>query len=216
MAGWASVAAMDPIGFVAYSDYLCPWCYLAAERLERLERENPDVTIEWRSYLLRPHASAGRDLAAFRRYTESWRRPAAEAERAVFRPWASDAGPPTHSVPAHLVAKAAAELGDDAFRRVHSRLLEAYFAESRDISDDETLRALWREAGLDADAFERREDPCLLERVLLEHEEAQRLGAGGVPSLRLQDRDAVITGALPYESYQRWVAKERARRAGAG
>jgi len=208
------VTGVSPIAFVAYSDYLCPWCYVASERLERLERENPDVRVEWRSYLLRPHASVGRDLDAFRRYTESWRRPAAEACRAVFRPWAGDAGPPSHSVPAHRVAKAAAELGEEAFRRLHVRLLEAYFAESRDISDDETLRALWGEAGLEPDAFERRRDPGLLERVLAEHEEAQRLGATGVPSLRLGDRDAVITGALPYESYQRWVDKERARRTG--
>lgn len=195
---------------VAYSDYLCPWCYVASIRLHRLEREEPDVEIEWRSYLLRPRPGSGRDLERFRAYTESWRRPAAEEEAAGFRVWASDEGPPSHSVPAQLAAKAAARLGPEPFRRFHDRLLRAYFAESRDISRDAVLEELWHELGLDPEGFAARQDPALLQRVLAEHEEAGRLGATGVPAVRLADGDVVVTGALPYASYQRWVERTRA------
>ena len=198
---------------IAYSDYLCPWCYNASVRLGRLVAEEPDVSVEWRSYLLRPHPSPGRDLDAFRAYTESWRRPAAEEDAGRFRTWQGDAGPPTHSVPPHLVAKAAAALGDEAFRLVHERLLRAYFEESRDISADATLRALWDEVGLPPDAFARREDPELYRAVLAEHEEALRFGASGVPSLRAADGDAVITGALPMATYRRFAERLRERQA---
>jgi putative protein-disulfide isomerase len=199
------------IRFVAYSDYLCPWCYNASLRLHRLEAEEPDVEIAWRSYLLRPRPAAGRDLEKFRRYTESWRRPAAEPDGAPFRVWSGDAGPPSHSIPAHLVAKAAAALGPEPFRRMHDRLLAAYFEESRDISDDATLRALWSEVDLPAAEFARREDPALRGRVLAEHAEALAMGANGVPAVRQDGVEAVVTGALPYEAYQQWTRKIRER-----
>jgi predicted DsbA family dithiol-disulfide isomerase len=202
-----------PIRFVAYSDYLCPWCFNASRRLYRLEDEEPDVEVTWKSYLLRPRPAPHRDLEKFRRYTESWRRPAAEPDAGDFRVWSTDAGPPSHSVPAHLVAKAAAELGREAFRSVHERLLVAYFEDNRDISDTETLRTLWGEAGLPAAEFGRREDPAILEQVLAEHAEALEMGANGVPAIRQEGRDAAVTGALPYESYTRWVRKVRARAA---
>lgn len=207
---------MTAIRLVAYSDYLCPWCYNASVRLHRLADRNEDVEVEWRSYLLRPRPGRGRDLERFRAYTESWSRPSAEADAGRFRTWASQEGPPSHSIPAHLAAKAAAVLGPEAFRRYHERLLAAYFAESRDISRDEVLEALWREVDLPVTGFARREDPELLRRVLSEHEEALRCGASGVPSVRLAESDAVITGALPLETYERWIERTReARRASA-
>lgn len=207
---------MEPLRFVVYSDYLCPWCYNASRRLHRLEAELPDIEITWKSYLLRPRPAANRDLEQFRRYTESWQRPAADPDAGAFRVWSTDAGPPTHSVPAHLVAKAAAELGRDAFRAVHDRLLVAYFEDNRDISDSDTLRAIWADAGLPEADFARRDDPALLERVLADHAEALEMGANGVPAIRQEGRDAAVTGALPYEAYLRWVQKIRARSAEAG
>jgi predicted DsbA family dithiol-disulfide isomerase len=199
------------VRLVAYSDYLCPWCYNASVRLARLEAEDPDVEVEWRSYLLRPTPAGPRDLERFRAYTESWRRPGAEEDAPRFRPWRGDEGPPSHSLPPHLVAKAAAAVGPEAFRRMHARLLRAYFEESRDISADVTLRALWQELELPPEGFERRGDGALLRRVREEHEEALRFGASGVPSLRAADSDAVITGALPLATVRRFVARLRER-----
>ncbi len=204
---------MPPIHLVAYSDYLCPWCYNASVRLHRLVDEDPDVEIEWKSYLLRPSPGRGRDLERFRTYTQSWQRPAAEEESGSFRTWQGDEGPPSHSLPAHLAAKAAARVGPDAFRRFHDRLLHAYFAENRDISNDEVLLALWRQLDLPGEAFAWREDPAIRQRVLAEHDEATRCGATGVPSVRLADNDAVITGAMPFETYRRWVERARERAA---
>ena len=193
---------------VVYSDYLCPWCYNGSVRLRRIESEFEDhVTLEFKSFLLRPRPSADRDLEKFRTYTESWRRPAAEPDGGSFRVWQGDAGPPSHSVPPHLVAKAAATLGPAAFRTVHELLLHAYFAENLDISDSDTLAKLWHEAGLAPAAFERREDPALLEQVIDEHNSAIELGVSGVPSALIEGQDLPIAGAQPIALYRRWLGR---------
>ena len=150
---------------------------------------------------------AGRDLDKFRAYTQSWLRVAEDEPRAPFQVWASDAGPPSHSVPPHVVAKAAAALGDEQGRRMRLRLFRAYFAESRDITDRATLRALWSEAQLPDDAFVSCDDPEHARRVLADHEEAQALGANGVPAMRLADQDFVLVGAQPEAVVLRWLRR---------
>jgi predicted DsbA family dithiol-disulfide isomerase len=200
-----------PVRLVVYSDYLCPWCYLAEHRLEQLRTEaGGALELEWRSFLLRPRPEPGRDLAKFVRYTQSWLRPASEPDAPVFRVWESTEGPPSHSVPAHLAAKAAAALGPDAFAALHGRLLRAYFEQSRDISAEGTLRALWAEAGLPEAAFAARGDPTLLERTLAEHDEAVSLGITGVPAVRVAGTDAFVLGAQPLAVYRRWLERLRA------
>jgi predicted DsbA family dithiol-disulfide isomerase len=201
-----------PLRLIVHSDYLCPWCYNATVRLERVADELAGVVqLEWRSYLLRPQPETGRSLEKFRAYTQSWLRPAAEPDSGSFRVWQGDAGPPTHSVPPHLLAKAAASLGEDAFERVHRALLEAYFGASRDISERVTLRALWQEIGLDDADFARVDQPRFLEQTLAEHADAVRLGMNGVPSVRVEGDDAFITGAYPIEMYRRWITRLQGR-----
>ncbi len=203
---------MQRVTLVVWSDYLCPWCYNASVRLHRVEQEfAPQLRVEWRSYLLRPNPGHTRDAARFRAYTRSWRRPAAEPDGGTFSEWSGDAPPPSHSVPAHRVAKAAAQVSDGAFRRMHDRLLRAYFSENRDISDDVTLRGLWLEVGLSPADFERREEPLILEHILGENAAALEAGATGVPAVQLVGNDAVIVGAQPLELYRRWITRSLER-----
>jgi predicted DsbA family dithiol-disulfide isomerase len=198
---------MNPVHLIAYSDYLCPWCFNAAVRLYRLEEElNGAVHVEWRSFLLRPYART-RSLDEFRAYTQSWLRPAADPDGGTFRVWSTDDGPPSHSVPPHLVAKAAAELGPQAFRGLHVRLLNAYFRDNRDITSRATLAAIWGEAGLPPQELARADEPRVLDTVLAEHAEAGELGITGVPAVLVAGQTVFVIGAQPYETYRRWVAK---------
>ena len=202
---------MERVELVVYSDYLCPWCYLAEHRLRALRVElGAALSLEWRSFLLRPRPDESRDLLRFVRYTQSWLRPAAEPDAPRFRVWESTEGPPTHSVPPHLVAKAAAQLGSEAFDAVHERLLRAYFEQSRDISRAETLQAIWSEAGLPAPEFARSLAPELLRQTAAEHQEAAELGVTGVPAVRVAGSDAFVLGAQPLAVYRRWVERLQA------
>ena len=141
------------------------------------------------------------------RYTQSWLRPAAEPDAPPFRVWESSDGPPSHSVPPHLVAKAAASLGDASFRAIHERLMRAYFGENRDITATPTLRAIWREAGLPESEFERSEDPALLRETLEQHREAVARGVTGVPASGVAGSDVYIVGAHPAELYRHWIRR---------
>ena len=175
-------------------------------RLRRIEEEFGErVQIVWRSFLLRPEPVPGRTLEQFRAYTQSWLRPAAGADAGTFRVWQTDAGPPSHSIPPHLAAKAAAAVGRAAFQRLHESLLHAYFADNRDITDRETLRALWREADLPEAAFARIDDSALMKAVLAEHCEALEIGVTGVPAVRQEGTGSAIVGAHPIELYRRWI-----------
>jgi len=197
---------VEPVSLIAWSDYLCPWCYNGSVRLRLLEQEYGDaVRVEYRSYLLRPEPQKDRDLEKFRAYTRGWQRPATEPDSGTFRTWQGEAGPPSHSIPPQLAAKAAKALGPEAFRALHERLLAAYFAESQDISADDTLARLWKEAGLEPGAFAAREDPALLRQVVEEHNDALERGISGVPTVLIRGQDVPITGAHPMDLYRRWL-----------
>ncbi len=200
---------------VAWSDYLCPWCANASLRLYRVADEFPEIELEWRSYLLRPalrpapssELAVAERLEKFRHYARSWSRPAQEPDAAKFRFWASDATPPTHSLPAQVAAKSAARLGRSEFRAFHERLMRAYFEENRDISDAGELRSLWLELGLARDGLAESDAPELVAAVLRDHNEALEHGATGVPAVMRVGNDALVIGAQPLETYRRWVER---------
>lgn len=186
-------------------------------RWRRLEAEYAGrIAVEWKSFLLRSAPQEFGDPAAalekFRRYTQGWLRVAAQPDAGEFRVWRSDEGPPSHSVPPHLVSKAAARLGRDAFERIHERLMRAYFTENRDISRSEVLLELWLDAGLDAADFAATRDPALIEAIIGDHNEALACGTTGVPAVRLQDEPAATVGAHPIERYRSWIDAALARR----
>jgi predicted DsbA family dithiol-disulfide isomerase len=183
-------------------------------RLRRIRSELGDaVRVEPRAFLLRPYP-AQRSLEEFRAYTRSWLRPASDPDAPTFQVWEGNAGPPSHSVPPHLVAKAAATLGDEAFERIDARLMQAYFAENRDITDPATLRALWRESGLPEPELARAADPALLHETFAEHNEALERGVTGVPAVRIEGREGLVVGAQPPDVYRRWVERALANAGG--
>ena len=205
---------MDPVRLVVYSDYLCPWCHAASHRLHLMKQElGPALELEWRSYMLRPHPEPGRDLEKFMRYTQSWMRPAAEPDSPTFRVWETSEGPPSHSIPAHLVAKLARRVSEDSFDRMHARLLTAYFEDNRDISSPAVLRELWDEQELPAEGFEILADPeteqALVQQIVAEHNEALEVSITGVPAVRVAGHDAFVMGAQPMDVYRRWIGRLR-------
>ena len=125
-------------------------------------------------------------------------RPAAEDDSGRFRVWETEYGPPSHSIPPHLLVKAAARCGGpERAAAVSQRLFEAYFAENLDITDAATLKTIWRELGLDPADFAHTADEDLLQQILEEHREAVKFGVNGVPAVMLEGMDVAITGAHP-------------------
>lgn len=94
------------------------------------------------------------------------------------------------------------------------RLFEAYFSENLDITSEVTMKAIWRECGLDPADYVHTTDEDLLQEVLEEHREAMKFGVGGVPAIMLEGNDVPITGAHPRALYRRWIDRTIAEREG--
>lgn len=174
--------SLPRLTFTVWSDVLCPWCYNATVCLDRVQqdvRDIVDLELVWKSYLLRPHVEP-KPVDRFRRYTESWLKPAAQPDAGEFRVWATDESPPSHSIPPAVAVKAAAR--QDAFHRYHLALMNAYFARNLDVTSRANILLVARECGLDEAAFERDlDDASLVGMVVADHNEAVELGISGVP-----------------------------------
>jgi len=142
-----------------------------------------------------------------------WQRPNDEEDSGTFRTWETEFGPPSHSIPPHLLVKAAARVGGPGpAAAVSLRLFEAYFAENLDITDPETMETIWRECGLDPADLVHMDDEDLLQQVLEQHREALKFGVNGVPAIMLEGTDVAITGAHPRALYRRWIDRTIAAR----
>lgn len=135
----------------AYSDYVCPWCYIALERVERLQREAP-VVVEWRPFELHPETPrTGADLRGrlgnaerVRAYTQNIIALATDSGLAMRMPLIV-----ANSHRALEAAEFAREHAVDAFAAFHRALFAAYFEEQRDIGDVDVLCEIARAAGVD-------------------------------------------------------------------
>ena len=128
-------------------------------------------------------------------------------EKAIFRPWATDEGPPSHSVPPHLAAKAAARISQGAFEKYHDRLMIAYFTENRNITDQKVLKEIWSDLDLPAEAFRISEEDDILQEVVNEHNEAVTLGITGVPAVVMEGLSFPMVGVQNDEVYHRLISQ---------
>ena len=184
-------------------------------RLDELaRREGDDITIEWKSFLLRP-APEERSKDQFADYTESWARPAGmEPETSFSYPWAGGA-PPESSVNSAVAGKVAAQLATDGGHEFHRRLLRAYFTDNRTISDLDTLADVAEEAGLSRDEFTSTfhdQHAPLLRQVYDEHNLAVNSGITGVPAVVVDER-FLVPGAVDADQYERVLEHVRTERA---
>jgi predicted DsbA family dithiol-disulfide isomerase len=176
-------------------------------RLAKIEAEYPEVVeVTWKSFMLRPSPHP-RSLDQHREYTRTWLRPAGQSESGEFTVWATDAPPPTHSLPALVAGKVAATFGEEAFRCFHLEAMRAYFAENRNISDPEVLADVAERSGIPAGEFRDRLDgdrQTFEDEVFAEHTEAVSLGVTGIPSVVVDDA-LLIPGAVATDVYRRVI-----------
>jgi predicted DsbA family dithiol-disulfide isomerase len=205
----------EPVSFTVWSDFLCPWCYVAAVRLDALHRELGDVIdIRWRSFLLRPEPS-DRTLEQFTRYTESWARPGEAEPAAEFTRWSGEHEPPSHSFPSAIAGKAVLHaFGPAAFDRFHLALMRAYFTENRTVSERAVILDVAGAVGLDADELATvldRDTDALRDEVVNDHKAALAQGIAAVPTVVVdtgfEDGEYMLQGAMALDQYRKVVAR---------
>jgi predicted DsbA family dithiol-disulfide isomerase len=91
----------------------------------------------------------------------------------------------------------------DLHEPFHDRLMDAFWAEGRNLSDHDVLRELAAQTGLDAAEVEKvLASDAYLDRVLGSTREAQSIGITGIPAFLL-DGKLLVLGAHPHEVFER-------------
>lgn len=181
-------------------DYLCPWCYLATERVRSLRRRH-DLDVVWRPFELHPEIPpGGTDLPG---------RPGAAS---VIRRLAAEAGlPVTGRRRANNTRVALAfstwATADPGWESLHEGLFRAYWAEGADLEDPAQLVAVAADAGIDSSAAEAAiATGAGLEAVHDSKVAAMDLGIGATPGWHFGD-GVVFTGVHPDEVMDRILAR---------
>jgi predicted DsbA family dithiol-disulfide isomerase len=202
-----------------WSDVVCPWCYIGKRRLETALVAFPhEVEIVWRSFQLDPAAPAvpvetvaeslgrkyGGGPEAGKQMIDRVEAVAAE-EGLIFRHHQSLR---VNTVDAHRVLHLALEAGGPALQgRLKEAYLSAYFVETLNVADHDTLSRIAVGVGLDetrvrevlaGDEYE--------DAVEADIQQAVAFGATGVP-FYVVDRKYGVSGAQPAEVFTQVLEK---------
>lgn len=185
-----------------YSDYVCPYCFLAKQTLDEVAQEQ-EVEIEWMPFELRPYPTP--TLKPEDDYLPRvWQQsvyPLAEAMGISIQLPTVSPQPYTHlAFEGYQFAKTHHQA--EAY---NERLLKAFFQEDRNIGELEVLVQLAEEIGLLAAEFEQ----SLIERKYQTvHQKAlkhayEEVGVTSVPTLVIGGR--VLPGMLQKENLQEFI-----------
>jgi len=198
----------DAITLEVFTDFVCPWCYLATPRVEKLKR-NFQIEAKWTYFPLHPDTPADgmllTDLFAGRNFDLQ----AAHARlKALMEAEGLESNPRTHTYNSRLAQELAKAFDSDSLR---DALYRAYFVHGKNLGDVEVLVDIAQSCGIAADAARR----VLVERTFKDEVDAdwaraRRHGITGVPSFAAGNQKVV--GAHPYEVLEKLVTTAGAAR----
>lgn len=191
---------------LVFSDYICPFCYLALDLVQRLSQDY-DIEVIWKNYEIHPQTPATGELA------DSGDAAQAEARRLCeLNPvLGSRIRLPSIVANSHLAHEAAEFAREQGkFPELHRRLFQAYFEHGLNIGSLPVLVRLGAAVGI---------DPVALEQAVSEHRYHSRLqqvvqekrwyGVFGTPTFVL-GRYKVV-GPQRYEVFQELMHRVHAR-----
>ncbi|KAB1198620.1 MULTISPECIES: DsbA family protein [Haloferax] len=207
-------SAADSI--TVYSDYVCPFCYLGRESLERYQdSRDEELAIDWhpfdlRSQKRRPDGTIdfsvddGKDDDYYDQAKQGVRRLQDRYDVEMEQEIATD----VDSLPAQVASYYVKQHYDnETWLTFDVSIFEALWQDGADIGDEDLLVELAEDAGLDGDEIRSAlDDDGLFEEVREQFAEAQRHGVTGVPTFAYEGYAA--RGAVPPEQLERLVEGE--------
>jgi predicted DsbA family dithiol-disulfide isomerase len=204
-----------PVTLRLYSDFVCPFCFVAEQSTVPRLRDELDLVVDWRGFPLHPGTpEGGMPLSAL---FPASRIPAIKEHMKEFAARFGVTGivhpdrlPSTRRVLA--MAEYAREQGRlEEFRRAG---MEAHWRGGNGLESDDDLRAVAESVGLDgAGALAASGDARYITEVDRRLAEAATLGVTGIPTFFIGDEKVV--GCQPYEvlaaAAERAGARRRAR-----
>lgn len=196
-----------------YSDYVCPFCYLGRQSLDRYQNIRDDeLSIDWHPFdlrsskrgpdgELRDDADDGKDEDYYEQARENVRRLQERYDAEMTQELSTD----VDSLPAQVASFYVKENADDeTWLAFDEAIFAALWQEGRDIGDVDVLVDLVSDVGLDGDEIRAAVgDDDLRDRLGEQFVEAQQRGVTGVPTFTYDGYAA--RGAVPPEHLKRLV-----------
>jgi len=191
---------------IAYSDYICPFCYIGYHRIEKLKKEY-DLAVEWRPFEIHPETPREGALTDELPFPKGYLEMAFAnvkrlADEDSLQLKFSEKLP--NSRLALYISEFARKKGK--FEEFHKLVLEAYWLEGKDIGDKNLLLDLAESVGLnknEIDVYLGTDEPFKVVQKSLK--ELRTYGINGVPTFLIEDR--LIVGAQPYEVFKKVINK---------
>jgi predicted DsbA family dithiol-disulfide isomerase len=196
-----------------WSDFVCPFCYIGKRRLEEALSQFPHrdgVEVEFKSFELDPNSPAysGKGIhdSLASKYGMSIEQ-AKQANQNVGQQAATvgltfnfEDMKPTNTFNAHRLAKFAKTQGKEAV--ITEKLLYAYFTESKNVGDLETLADIAVASGLDREESLKvlQDEKAFANDVRIDQSIAQQYQITGVPFFIINQTYA-ISGAQPTSTF---------------
>jgi predicted DsbA family dithiol-disulfide isomerase len=202
----------DGGSLVVYADYVCPFCYLGRQSLERyLASRDEPLAVEWHPFDLRSRkrrsdgsldhsVDDGKDEDYYAEARQNVRKLRERYDVEMAQEIATD----VDSLPAQVASDYVQREHPDCWRAFDAAVFDALWQSGRDIGDREVLLEVADDVGLDpTEVGTVLDDEDARERVRERFAAAQRAGVSGVPTFVYQQYAA--RGAVPPEQLARLV-----------
>ena len=198
----------EKLKIVAYSDYICPFCYIGYHRIESL-REKYNLDIEWRPFEIHPETpKTGIRLEDF-----PFPKGYMEMVMANVQRLADEDGLKLNfsgKMPNSRLALSIAEYMRDKGKldEFHKLVLNAYWIEGKDIGDQSFLLDLAETLGFDREeikSYIQSDEP--INRFKQALSDLRACGINGVPTFIIGDR--IVVGAQPIAILEKVINKAK-------
>jgi predicted DsbA family dithiol-disulfide isomerase len=183
-----------------WAEYYCPWCYVAAVRLNRIRPEYQGrVRLRERAFPLEVYGGGPPDRHELE--LEMWLA-AVQEPGATFAAFQGDDWPTT-TLPAFEAAWCANQQGETLGHDFDLRIRRAFFAEGRNIGRREVMVELATESGLDLEQFNHMFGGAEARTAVLEEGRLGKMhfGVRGTPTV-MTEAGSKLHHALAYPNIQ--------------
>lgn len=169
---------------IVFSDYICPFCFFALKRVERLQTEY-DIEVEWKNYEI--HPDIPKDGAPKSFLGKNYMQTVEENLRLLAKVEELEIRLNSFISNSHIALEASEfARGKGVFGSFHKRVFEAYFLEGKNIGDKSVILDLAQELRLDTDELSSALDEHRYHERLEEvQKEKTRYGIIGTPTFIL-------------------------------
>jgi len=199
-----------------FADYVCPFCYLGRQSLDRYQDERADeLEVDWHPFDLRSGKRTddgeidhgvddGKDDEYFEQAKQNVRRLQEKYDVDMAQEIAED----VDSLNAQVASYHVKQTDDyEQWRAFDDAVYEALWQDGRDIGDPDVLAELAADVGLDPEEIRNAiDDDGLREELTQQFSVAQQQGVTGVPTFAYDGYAA--RGAVPPEQLRRLVEGE--------